>query len=193
MPKVIGLTGGIGSGKTHVARLFAQKGVPIYISDIEAKNIMNSMPVVSEIKKMFGEDIYEAEELNRKKLAQIVFNDSQQLQKLNDLVHPLVKQHFLDWKSKQTTAYVLKESAILFESDSYKDCDIVITVEAPVEVRINRVIKRDKISQEEVESRMSKQWSESQRTSKSNYIIQNIDFDETPKIVDKIWQEINLK
>ena len=144
MTKIIGLTGGIGSGKTTVAEQFETLGVPVYIADIEAKKIMDLPETIQLVKGKFGNSIFDVAILNREKLAKIVFENPEKLQKLNSIIHPLVKRHFQEWVQKnKDSIFVIKETAILFESGSYIDCDKIITVVAPLELRIARVLKRD--------------------------------------------------
>ncbi|MFC4479272.1 dephospho-CoA kinase [Flavobacterium chungangensis] len=194
MTKVIGLTGGIGSGKTTVANYFQEMGVPVYIADDGAKRVMQSKNILSEVKAAFGGNIFDGEVLNRAKLAQIVFNDKEQLAKLNAIVHPAVKLDFDDWvKEHKNNDYVMYEAAILFESGRYKDCDVIITVTAPEEVRIDRVIKRDKTTREEVLSRMKMQWNDEKRISKSNFVINNNNLKNAKEEVVKILKILNIK
>ncbi len=179
MTKIIGLTGGIGSGKTTVANYFKSCGIPIYIADDEARKIMESASIIEAIKDSFGTDVFENEILNREKLAKIVFNNPERLEKLNSIVHPAVKKHFEQWLlQNQAAPYVIYEAAILFESGRYKDCDIIITVTAPIESRIERVIKRDKTTRELVLKRINAQWTDEKRISKSDFIIENISLSE---------------
>ncbi|WP_427873190.1 dephospho-CoA kinase [Flavobacterium sp. MMS24-S5] len=194
MTKVIGLTGGIGSGKTTVANYFQEMGVPVYIADDGAKRVMQSKNILSEVKAAFGGNIFDNDILNRAKLAQIVFNDKEQLAKLNAIVHPAVKLDFDDWvKEHKNNDYVMYEAAILFESGRYKDCDVIITVTAPEEVRIDRVIKRDKTTREEVLSRMKMQWNDEKRISKSNFVINNNNLKNAKEEVVKILKILNIK
>ena len=194
MTKIIGLTGGIGSGKTAVAEYFRASGIPVYIADTEAKKISESAEIVQLIKSAFGTSIFDAENINREKLAQLVFNDSEKLATLNKIIHPAVKIHFENWvKNHKEFPYVIKEAAILFESGSYKDCDIIITVVAPLETRISRVLGRDKTSRENVLKRIDSQWTDDQRVSKSDYVIENISLPETQKQVDKILKKLTIR
>lgn len=190
MTKIIGLTGGIGSGKTYVARLFEEKGVPIYLADDEAKKISESKEVNVKIKDYFGKSVFENGVLDRKKLGAIVFNDAKKLAVLNSIIHPVVRQHFLNWVKQQESPFVLKEAAILFESKSNQDCSIVITVECPIEERIERVMLRDGLNEEDVKSRISRQMTAQERMEKSDFVIQNIDKEETKKEVNRIWELI---
>lgn len=194
MTKIIGLTGGIGSGKTTIANYFEEKGVPVYIADNEAKKIMQSKSIIEEIKSVFGEPVFESEVLNRAKLAEIVFGNSDKLNQLNSIIHPAVKKDFEAWLQKNKNYdYVIYEAAILFESGRYKDCDIVITVTAPEEVRIERVIKRDKTTKEQVLNRMKMQWKDEERIVKSNYVINNDNLKNAKEEVVKILKILNIK
>ncbi len=190
MTKIIGLTGGIGSGKTYVASLFNQKGIPVYNSDNEAKKIMTDSAVIEQLKINFGEAIIQNNTIDRKKLAALVFNNPTQLQQLNSIIHPLVKIHFENWVKQQNTAFVLKESAILFESGANQNCDIVITVEAPIAVRIERVIKRDNSTLAQVQDRIKNQLTENERVKKSNFVVHNTNKTETEEQVDAIFKHI---
>ncbi len=194
MTKIIGLTGGIGSGKTTVANYFKSCGIPIYIADDEAKKIMQSVDILKAIKDSFGTAIFENEILNREKLAKIVFNNPERLEKLNSIVHPAVKNHFDQWLlQNQSAPYVIYEAAILFESGRYKDCDIIITVTAPIESRIERVIKRDNTTRELVLKRINAQWTDEKRISKSDFIIENISNETTKLEVDRILKILQIK
>ncbi|WP_163411276.1 dephospho-CoA kinase [Flavobacterium ajazii] len=194
MTKIIGLTGGIGSGKTTIADFFGEMGVPVYIADNEARKIMQSKTIVDQIKAVFGEFLFENEVLNRAKLAEIVFNNSDKLNQLNAIIHPAVKKDFESWLQKNKNYdYVIYEAAILFESGRYKDCDIVITVTAPEETRIERVINRDKTSREQVLSRMKMQWKDEERISKSNFVIFNENLKTSKEEVVKILKILNIK
>jgi dephospho-CoA kinase len=194
MTKVIGLTGGIGSGKTTIANYFAEKGVPVYIADDEAKKVMQSQSIVSEIKTTFGEALFENDILNRAKLAEIVFNNADQLAKLNAIVHPAVKKDFESWLSEHKKhQYVVYEAAILFESGRYKDCDVIVTVTAPEEIRIERVLKRDNTTREQVLSRIKMQWNDEKRISLSNFVINNSNLKIAKEEVVKILKILNIK
>lgn len=187
-PKIIGLTGGIGSGKTTVANYFQSKGIPVYISDVEAKKVMAFPEIISQIVAIFGTDILgENDTLNRDKLASIVFNNPDKLKQLNSIVHPAVKKHFEQWVgNNKNFPYLVKEAAILFESGSYKDCDAIITVCAPMETRINRVLERDASTREKVLQRINNQISDDERIAKSQYVITNENFDQTKIQMDNI-------
>ena len=185
--KIIGLTGGIGSGKTTVAQLFSELGVPIYIADTEAKKLMDSSKVIRrKLVALLGEDAYSGTKLNRKFVADKIFNDKFLLDAVNAVIHPKVAAHFKKWVSKQKATYVIKEAAILFENGSYKDCDMVILVTAPKQMRINRVMARDNTSKAEIEQRMNNQWSDEKKLKLADIIIENIDLKTTKNKVEAI-------
>ncbi|PWA10593.1 dephospho-CoA kinase [Flavobacterium laiguense] len=193
MTKIIGLTGGIGSGKTTVAQLFLSSGIPVYITDLEARNLMQSEVVLDQIKKIFGTAVFEKGILLREKLSEIVFNDANKLAQLNGIVHPAVKSHFKQWLIEhQKDPFIIYESAILFESGSYKDCDFVINVVAPLETRIQRVIERDKTTREKVLERIKNQWNDEQKSSKSDFIIENINVDDVKLEIVKILNFLGI-
>jgi len=170
----VGLTGGIGSGKTMVATIFSDLGVPIYYADQQAKRLMlENNKLKAAIISIFGKEVYVKGELDRKYLASIVFNDKSKLNRLNSMVHPAVRADFLTWSKEQKADYNIREAAILFESGSYKDCDVVILVTAPEELRIKRVMKRDGSSKKEVKSRIDKQWLDEKKAKRSQFIINN--------------------
>ncbi|WP_298119199.1 dephospho-CoA kinase [Flavobacterium sp.] len=188
----MGLTGGIGSGKTTVANYMQSKGIPVYISDVEAKRVMDFPEIISKIVKEFGIDVIGTNNLlDREKLAAIVFNNPDQLKKLNAIVHPAVKEHFDNWVlSNKNQSIIVKETAILFESGSYKDCDVIISVVAPLETRISRVIKRDTTTREKILQRINNQLSDEERIERSNYVINNENFDNTKQKVDEILNSL---
>ncbi len=191
--KVVGLTGGIGSGKSTVARMFEQLGVAVYIADIEAKKIMNEdESVKKQIIALLGNDSYINGELNRVYIANVVFNDSSKLLQLNAIVHPAVASHFDCWKSNQTGNYVVKEAAILFENEGHKQCDYTILVSAPIETRIQRVLKRDKITREDILSRMNNQWEDARKIPLADFVIYNENIKDTENQVYKVHEEISL-
>ena len=172
--KRIGLTGGIGVGKTFVANIFQKMGIAVFSADIYAKRCMQeSEQLKNAIIQDFGMDIYKNEILQKQKLAEIVFSDSEKLNMLNKLVHPFVQVTFEKWCENQTSSFVLKEAAILFESDSYKNLDEVICVAAPLQTRINRVVQRDKCSEQAVLNRIANQMSEEEKKQLSDFVIVN--------------------
>ncbi|MBT8257901.1 MAG: dephospho-CoA kinase [Bacteroidia bacterium] len=189
--KIVGLTGGIGSGKSTVAEMFSELGVPTYDADSEAKGLMNRSKVIRrKLMALFGDKAYNKEGLNKPFLAKKIFNDEALLEQMNAIVHPKVASHFRRWVKQQKSAYVIKEAAILFESGSYKDCDLIITVTAPQVERIKRVIKRDKSNKERVRAIMKNQWSDKKRIAKSHYTIVNTDLEKTRQQVAEIHTEI---
>lgn len=172
---IVGLTGGIGSGKTTIARMFQDLGIPVYISDIEAQKIIETDPVVKRrIIQEFGELAYIDGKYNRRYIADIVFNDKHKLQKLNNIVHPALALHFQRWKDMQKSLYIIKEAAILFESGAYKQCDYIITVTAPEQERICRVVERDQVTEKLVRERMRNQWTDEERIKLSDEVVDNI-------------------
>lgn len=194
MTKIIGLTGGIGSGKTTVANYFKELGIPVYIADVEGKKITESPKILKSIKDAFGSAVFDEERLNRQKVSQIVFNDSEKLKQLNSIIHPEVEKHFMNWVNNHSNfPLVVKETALLFESGSYKKCDYVITVIAPLEDRINRVIKRDAITRENVLKRIDNQWSDEDRIRNSHYIIDNTDQRTIGRQVKEILKKITIQ
>ncbi|HEY0047124.1 MAG TPA: dephospho-CoA kinase [Flavobacterium sp.] len=187
MTKIIGLTGGIGSGKSKVAAYLQSIGIPVYIADEEARKVMAGEMIVNAVKAAFGSDIVTEGTINRQKLSQIVFDEPQKLQVLNNIVHPAVRQHFKEWLLNNKEApLVFKEAAILFETGADADCDAVITVTAPLDIRIKRVMSRDSVTKEEVEKRMASQWNDQQKIDRSDYVISNIEFEDTVAEIEKI-------
>ncbi|MBM3402207.1 MAG: dephospho-CoA kinase [Bacteroidetes bacterium] len=185
---IIGITGGIGSGKTTVCKVFELLGVPVFYADEVAKSLMFSDPTLkSEIIKTFGKESYnETGELNRSYISSIVFNDQLKLEKLNSLVHPAVFRAFDSWVINQNKpSYVIKEAALLFESDAYKKCDKSILVISPLETRIKRVIARDGSSKAEVQSRINRQFTDEQKMKFADYILNN---DEKELLIPQIIQ-----
>ncbi|MGV0935941.1 dephospho-CoA kinase [Empedobacter falsenii] len=173
-PFVAGITGGIGSGKSTAAKFFEELGIPVYNSDTRAKTIQNENSEVKvKIIAAFGEEAYNENGLNKPYLSKQVFQNNEKLKLLNSIVHPAVFQDFEDWKKAQKSDIVMKEAAILIESGSYKDCDVVISVVVDIETRIARTIKRDDLSREEILARINNQISDEERIAKSDFIIDN--------------------
>ncbi|WP_314080940.1 dephospho-CoA kinase [Capnocytophaga gingivalis] len=185
MIATVGLTGGIGSGKTTIANLFALHfSIPIYIADTKAKELVaNNKQLQQEIVTLLGEEAFVEGRYNTAFVAQEVFSNKDKLDKLNAIIHPYVQQDFLQWKQSQQAPYVIKEAAILFESGSYRDCDFIIMVTAPLEERIKRVMLRDKIDRETVEKRIKNQWNDEKKIELSTFVIENREID---KNLDKI-------
>jgi len=171
----LGITGGIGSGKTTVCRLFELLGIPVYYADDESKKLLEEDQLVKEqVIKTFSDSILnDLGTIDRKKLAAIVFNNKEQLEKLNAILHPAVGQHFENWLKKHNAVYILKEAAILFESGAYKQVDKVLTVVAPLELKIQRTMKRDGVSREVVEKRIELQMSDEEKIKRSDFVIIN--------------------
>lgn len=173
-PFVAGITGGIGSGKSTAAKFFEELGIPVYNSDTRAKTIQNENSEVKvKIIAAFGEEAYNENGLNKPYLSKQVFQNNEKLKLLNSIVHPAVFQDFENWKKAQKSDIVMKEAAILIESGSYKDCDVVISVVVDVETRIARTIQRDGLSREEILARINNQISDEERITKSDFIIDN--------------------
>ena len=189
--KIVGLTGGIGSGKTTVAKLFKELGVPVYNSDLRAKKLMkNSREIRTAVIDLLGKDSYVLERLNKKYIADKVFSNKELLQKLNVIVHPAVRNDFLKWVKSKKTPYVIQEAAILFENSSYSNFDKIILVKAPKKVRLERILERDNGSKEEILARMENQWDDSEKIPLSDYIIENIDLDQTKLQVEQIHRQL---
>ena len=174
MIKLIAITGGIGSGKSTVCKVFKTLGVPVYDADTQAKLLMNTDPELkSALQESFGSDIYCNETLDRRKLAEIIFNDPLMLEKVNSWVHPAVARDFERWHQQQTAPYVLEEAAIIFESNMAHRFDKVILVTAPDDLRIERVCARDRVTPDSVRQRMANQWPEEKKIALADYIIYN--------------------
>lgn len=191
----VGLTGGLGSGKSFVATLFAELGVPVYEADLEAKMLIEVDPeIVKAYKRFFGNDIYSPLGLNRKQVAAVVFSNQELLKQVNQVVHPAVARHFEEWLMQHRDAsYVIHEAAILFESRSNELMDRVITVSAPEAIRIARVMERDGVGAEAVKLRLNNQMKEEERLAKADFVIIN---DESqlllPQVVELHQQLIKL-
>lgn len=175
MMKAVGITGGIGSGKTFVANIFHTLGIPVYDADSAAKELMNSdLKLKSGLQKLLGMDIYNADgQLNRKKMSELIFNNVELRKKVNALIHPQVQINFENWINKQHAPFVLKESAIMFESGAYKNLDAIICVSAPVALRIERATTRDNSDITKVTSIINAQMDEETRNKKCAFVILN--------------------
>jgi dephospho-CoA kinase len=189
--KVIGLTGGIGSGKTTVSNMFKDLGVPVYIADFEAKNLMNSSAVIKrKLIDLFGAMAYQNNELNRAYISSKIFNDKVYLEKMNAIIHPKVAEHFKHWLQKQTSLYVIKEAAIIFEHNTQSQYDAIITVIADKDDRINRILKRDNTTKDKILSIMKHQLSDEEKVKMSNFIILNDNLEHTKEQVLKTHNSI---
>lgn len=182
----IGITGGIGSGKSTVAKLFAVLGIPVYAADEAGKRLMNENGTLkTQVKNLFGEAAYTNGILNRKFLADIVFNNEEKLAQLNAIVHPATLKDADDWMTGQQTAYAIKEAAIMFESGAHEHLDYVIGVFAPAPLRIQRAMQRDGSTREEVIKRMGRQINETIKMRLCNFIIYN---DEQQLLIPQVLQ-----
>lgn len=171
----VAVTGGIGSGKSVVCEVFDKIGIAVFNADYWAKHIMNNnTDVVKQLKKLLGNDVYRQNGmLDRKKMAEIIFSDTFMLEKVNSIVHPVVRNEFQSWSTKQTSAYVIQEAAIIFENKQASTFDKIILVTAPEKIRINRVTKRDRLKANDVQKRINNQLSDEIKKKKSDYIIIN--------------------
>jgi len=170
----LGVTGGIGSGKTSVCNVFGILGIPVFSADEEAKKVMEvDTGIIMRLNAIAGHNIYTSGTLNRAELARLIFNNRTMLEKVNSIVHPAVFSRFNEWVKKQSAPYIIMEAAILFESGGWKMVDRIITVTAPVEERIERVMRRSAITKEEVLERMKNQTSDSEKIKRSDYVIDN--------------------
>ena len=181
--KIIGITGGIGSGKRLVSELFSSLGYPSYNSDKEAKRLYITPEIKKEVISIFGEGIYSGNALNKAVLASKAFSNKILLEKLNQLIHPAVGVHFQNWLEEQDSNLVFKEAAVLIESGAYKSCNVILTVSAPESLRIARVMARDGVSETEVKARMDKQLSDKEREYYADWVILN---DETNSVIKQV-------
>lgn len=179
MAVIIGLTGGIGSGKTIIMNYIETLGYKTYYADDAGKKVMENPEIVTEITKLLGKEILENGRLDRKKISAAVFADPQKLKNLNNIIHPAVKKDFENVvKVLPEKEIIVKESAILFESGAYKQCDYTILVTAPEDVRIERVMQRDKVSFEEVKSRIRNQWTDEEKAKLAHFVVQNLNLNQ---------------
>ena len=191
---IVGLTGGIGSGKSSVAGFFKELGVPVYNSDEEVKLLMvESAEVKKAIIDLFGPSAYQKESLNKKLISQIVFQDKEKLKRLNEIVHPAVRRHFEDWVVNQSAPYIIQETALIFENEMQDNYDVIILVTAPEDSRIERVIKRDNSSISQVKARIKNQLPDAKKVPLADYTIENIDLDKAQKAVHKIHKQLLSK
>lgn len=187
----LGITGGIGSGKTSVCRVFRVLGIPVFAADYEAKEIIdNDESVKNCINAIAGKDLFRSGGLNRQELASLIFNNNVLLERVNALIHPIVFEKFKKWESIQTSPYVIMEAAILFESGAVNLVDRVATVIAPAEERIERVIRRNNLSRDQVIERINSQMDDEERIRKSDYVILNSDTDMIIPSILKIHEDL---
>ena len=172
----IGLTGGIGSGKSTICRVFSLLGIPIYTADIEARRLMNeNKELKAGIIATLGKEAYQNGVLNRPFVANVIFNNHNKLNELNGLVHPVVRKDFINWLALQNSPYVIQEAAILFESGAYRVMDKNIIVDAPIETRIKRVLQRDNTSKEKVQERLNNQKNTDELRPLADFVVYNND------------------
>jgi dephospho-CoA kinase len=187
----VGVTGGIGSGKSYICRILESIGYPVFYSDQEAKLIiLNDIEVKAKIIAEFGEEAYLNGAYNKVYIASIVFNDSEKLKILNQIVHPAVRKAFNSWAKKQNTPIVFNEAALLFENGSWKDFDKVILVHADIETRIKRLIQRDGSSEEDINRRIKSQWTDEKKMNLADFCINNSENQLLQPQIDKILLEI---
>lgn len=192
MTKIIGVTGGIGSGKTTIVNYIHTKGYPVYIADEAGKKVMQQPKVIQQVNALFeGKVLLDDGSLDRSKIASLVFNDEQLLSALNQIVHPAVASDFEEFKKQNSQQpLVFKEAAILFESGSYKDCDATILITAPLNVRIDRVVKRDGISKEAVLQRMKNQLTDEEKQKLATFTVENMELNHAFKSIDEIIDKL---
>ncbi len=192
--KSIGLTGGIGSGKSFISEILLSHKIPVYDSDSRAKYLMNSsLELKNKIIENFGKNSYINNELNKNYISDIIFNNKLEMNKINLLVHPFVYEDFNKWKKNIFSKYVIFESALIFETGSYKINDFNILVISEINERIKRVIKRDCVDEKDILIRIKNQWNDKKKIPLSDYVIKNISFDQTEKEVSKMIKILNSK
>ncbi len=181
---IVGLTGGIGSGKTTVARIFAMIGAPVYEADSASKKLIDSdRNLQGKLQAVLGADIVLDGKIDRPKMASLIFSDENLLQKTNEIIHPAVAEDFQNWHQNQNADYVIREAAILFKSGSYQDCDKIIVVSAPQEMRIKRVMQRGNQTREQVLARMKNQWPEAAKLERADFVVKN---DQTESLIKQV-------
>ncbi|WP_339653680.1 dephospho-CoA kinase [uncultured Maribacter sp.] len=188
---VVGLTGGIGSGKSTIAAMFRELGVPVYDSDERAKYLMNtSKKIRKQIVELLGEKAYLEDKLNRAYIAKKVFNNSDLLKNVNQIVHPMVRKDFLKWTKKQNAPYVIQETALLFENNAQEFYDSVILITSPIAMRIDRILSRDKSTKAQIVARMNNQLDDETKLKLTDFVIDNIDLKTTALKVLEIHEAI---
>lgn len=192
--KKIGIAGGIGSGKSIVGRILEAMNFPVYYSDEQSKNIVDSDPEIrKQLIALIGTEVYLNDKLNRPFLAERIFKDDTLIQKVNAIIHPKVRQQFSNWAEAQKSTIVFNEAAILFETGAYQLMDATILVTAPLELKIERVIKRDRLTREQVLERMSKQWSDDQKNPLADFVVVNDDTQPLLKQVENIILKLTMR
>lgn len=189
--KIVGLTGGIGSGKSKVVEFFKSKNIPCYQADLAGHRVLNNDPdVIRQVKAYFGSHIYTSNGLDRVRLGKKVFSDQAALSFLNSVVHPAVRADFKKYVAQQAAPFLINEVAILFENKGHLRCDKTILITAPESIRLQRVMARDGSSKEEVLQRMAKQLPDEEKIPLTDYVVENIDWKETEKQLEKIFKEL---
>lgn len=190
----VGITGGIGSGKSVVCKIFECLGVPVYHADMAGRRLLDTdEDVKTQVTGLLGSAALTNGKPDRQKIAAVVFADKEKLAQLNAIIHPAVRRDFEKWLNAQTSSITIEEAAILFESGAYKNLDVLITVAAPQDIRIQRVMQRDHVTKEDVMRRMANQWSEEEKAAKSHYVIKNDGSAMLlPQVID-IYKALTLK
>lgn len=188
---IVGLTGGIGSGKSTVARLFTRLGIAVFEADSVSRQLIDTdQELQQQLQQLLGNDLLQDGKVNKPYMASLIFSNENLLRKVNSLIHPAVGRAFKKWKPQQQSPYVLREAAILFESGTYHDCDHIIVVSAPLDMRIERVMKRNKMTREEVMERVNRQWPEEQKLRLADSIIYNDHSQSVIKQVLRIHEDL---
>ena len=189
--KIVGITGGIGSGKSTIAKIFESYEIPVYYADFEAKALMNRSKIIKrKLISLLGDSAYEKGKINRKHIASKIFDNNDLLKKVNEIVHPKVKQHFKRWIKTKDSPFVLKESAIIFENNLQENYDVIILVIADEENRIERVMKRDQISKQKVLSIIKNQLPDKYKIPLANYIINNNSLSEAESQIEEVYKDL---
>lgn len=185
--KKVALTGNIGSGKSWVSQLFQRIGIPVFNSDEEAKRLYDRDDIREAMKARFGDDVYmDDNQINKKRVAEIIFNDSDAMHQVEQLLYPALNAYFDEWAEQQETPYVLYESAIVFEKGLADRFDAVVMVSATEQTRLRRVMLRDHCDEEEVRERMATQWTENEKREKADYIIEHDSDDEDDYLLEQV-------
>lgn len=191
--KIVCITGGIGSGKTTVANMFSSFGIPVYVADEESKKLLGTSKIIrKKLSVLLGEKAYVGNKPNKPFIADKIFNNPVLLSQMNAIVHPKVKQHFNKWFKKQNAPYIIRESAILFESGTDKDCNIILSVTASEDTRISRVLERDSTTEDKIRAIMKNQLGDEEKIKRSHYVIVNENIEETKQQVAEIHHKILL-
>ncbi len=189
--KIVGLTGGIGSGKTSVCKAFEKLHIPVFYADDEAKKLYTDANILQELSKIVGQNIIDEDgTLNKPLFSSIIFGNKAILEQVNAYVHPKVKDQFYVWYEQHNAPFCIREAAILIESGSYKDCDKIILVTAPLEERIKRVVKRDNTTYEAVKKRIENQLSEEEKKKFADYILENDHFELLENKVNELYKNL---